>query len=77
MLFHLISLARSGVCLSSSVERPAAPKGPRIREARSQENLRITLIDMEGLFDLWVAHYEAIAAADKALLPITPVYFLA
>jgi hypothetical protein len=29
------------------------------------------------LFDLWVAHYEAIADADKALLPITPVYFLA
>jgi hypothetical protein len=76
MLFHLISLARSGVCLSS-VERPAAPKSPRIREARSQENRRITLIDMEGLFDLWVAHYEAIADADKALLPITPVYFLA
>jgi restriction system protein len=47
------------------------------REARSQENRRITLIDMEGLFDLWVAHYEAIADADKALLPITPVYFLA
>ena len=47
------------------------------REARGQENRRVTLIDMEGLFDLWVAHYEAIADADKALLPITPVYFLA
>lgn len=47
------------------------------REVRGQENRRITLIDMEKLFDLWVEHYEAIADADKTLLPITPVYFLA
>ena len=45
------------------------------REVRGQENRRITLIDIEKLFDLWVEHYEAIADADKTLLPITPVYF--
>ena len=43
------------------------------REVRGQENRRITLIDIEKLFDLWVD--EAIADADKTLLPITPVYF--
>jgi restriction system protein len=47
------------------------------REVRGQENRRVTLIDMEKLFDLWVEHYESIADADKTLLPITPVYFLA
>jgi restriction system protein len=47
------------------------------REVRSQENRRVTLIDMERLFDLWVEHYAAISEADKVLLPIRPVYFLA
>lgn len=46
------------------------------REVRSQENRRITLIDMEKLFDLWVEHYAAIDDADKARLPLRPVYFL-
>lgn len=47
------------------------------REVRSQENRRITLIDMEKLFDLWVEHYASIADSDKPLMPIVPVYFLA
>ena len=47
------------------------------RAVRSQENRRITLIDMEKLFDLWVEHYASIADSDKSLMPIVPVYFLA
>jgi restriction system protein len=47
------------------------------REVRSQENRRITLIDLEKLFDLWVEHYASIDDADKVLLPLRPVYFLA
>ncbi|WP_373069626.1 restriction endonuclease [Gemmatimonas sp.] len=47
------------------------------REVRSQENRRITLIDMEKLFDLWVEHYGAIDDGEKGLLPLRPVYFLA
>jgi restriction system protein len=47
------------------------------REVRSQENRRITLIDMEKLFDPWVEHYAPIADSDKPLMPIVPVYFLA
>jgi len=46
------------------------------REVRSQENRRVTLIDMEQLFELWVEHYGAIDDADKSLLPLRPVYFL-
>jgi len=47
------------------------------REVRSQENRRITLIDLEQLFGLWVEHYDAIDDADKVLLPLQPVHFLA
>ncbi|MDX6225492.1 MAG: restriction system protein [Frankiales bacterium] len=47
------------------------------REARSQENRRITLIDLERLFDLWVEHADRLTEADQALLPLKPVYFLA
>jgi restriction system protein len=47
------------------------------REARSQETRRLTLVDLHGLFDLWVQHYESIDDADKALLPLRPVWFLA
>ncbi len=47
------------------------------REARSQENRRLTLLDMERLFDLWVEHYGAVSEAERSLLPIRPVHFLA
>jgi restriction system protein len=46
-------------------------------EARTQENRRITLIDLERLFDLWVEHYKQLAESDKQLLPLRPVYYLA
>lgn len=47
------------------------------REGRDQQNRRITLIDLEALFELWTDHYEQIDDADKSLLPLRPVYFLA
>lgn len=47
------------------------------REMRSQENRRITLIDLEKLFDLWVENYAEVDDAKKPLLPLRPVYFLA
>lgn len=46
-------------------------------EARTQERRKVTLIDSERLFDLWVEHYEKIAESDKRLLPLKPVYYLA
>ncbi len=46
-------------------------------EARTQERRKVTLVDLEKLFDLWVQHYEKIAEADKRLLPLRPVYYLA
>ena len=47
------------------------------REARGQENRRITLIDLERLFDLWVEHAPNLSEADQSLLPLKPVHFLA
>ena len=46
-------------------------------EARTQEKRKITLLDMEKLFDLWVQHYGKLAESDKRLLPLKPVYYLA
>ncbi len=46
-------------------------------EARTQERRKVTLVDLEKLFDLWVLHYEKVAETDKLLLPLKPVYYLA
>jgi restriction system protein len=45
-------------------------------EARLQATRRVTLIDLERLFDLWVEHYPKMPDADRNRLPLKPVYFL-
>jgi restriction system protein len=47
------------------------------QEARTQEKRKITLVDMEKLFDLWVQHYGRLSESDKLLLPLKPVYYIA
>lgn len=46
-------------------------------EARTQEKRKITLLGLEQLFDLWLEHYAKVEEADRQLLPMKPVYFLA
>ena len=46
-------------------------------EARHQEKRRVTLVDLEALFDLWTEHYERVEESDRALLPLRSVYYLA
>lgn len=46
-------------------------------EARHQEKRRVTLVDLEALFDLWTEHYDRIEEKDRALLPLRSVYYLA
>jgi restriction system protein len=46
-------------------------------EARMQERRKITLIDLERLFDLWVEHYDKLTEDAKRRLPLTPIHFLA
>jgi restriction system protein len=46
-------------------------------EARTQEKRRVTLIDLEELFDLWVQHYSKLSDDARRRLPLRPIYFLA
>jgi restriction system protein len=46
-------------------------------EARTQEKRRISLLDLEKLFDLWVEHYEKLDDAARRRMPLKPIYFLA
>jgi len=47
-------------------------------EARTnKETRKLTLIDLDGLVDLWTKHYDKVAESDKRLLPLKPVYYLA
>ena len=46
-------------------------------EARTQESRRITLLDLERVFDLWVEYYEKIPESKRQLLPLRSVRFLA
>ena len=45
--------------------------------ARSQERRKITLVDLERFFDLWVESYGKLEDAARRKLPIQPIYFLA
>jgi restriction system protein len=47
------------------------------REVRSQENRRISLIDLQRFFDLWVEHYSKVQEDDQQRLPLKEVQFLA
>lgn len=46
-------------------------------EARGQEKRRLMLLDSKRLFDLWVEHYTEIPEAQRRLLPLRSVYYLA
>jgi restriction system protein len=46
-------------------------------EARTVTNRKITLLDLEGLYDLWVEHYNQLSQEAKQRFPLKPIYFLA
>lgn len=46
-------------------------------EARSQETRKVTLINLDKLFELWVAHYDRLTHEARQKLPLKPIYFLA
>lgn len=48
-----------------------------VKEARHQEIRRITLLDLEAMFDLWVEHYKSIPDEERSLLPLRFVAYLA
>lgn len=46
-------------------------------EARNQSSRRITLLDMDLLFGLWVEHYPKLGDSARQRMPLRPVWFLA
>jgi restriction system protein len=46
-------------------------------EARTQEKRRITLLNMDTMFDLWVEHYGKLSDQARRRLPLRPIQFLA
>jgi restriction system protein len=46
-------------------------------EARTQEKRRVTLIDLEKLFDLWDEHYSRLTDEARRRLPLRSIRFLA
>jgi restriction system protein len=46
-------------------------------EARSQTKRKITLLNLESLFDLWVEFYEKLSDDARRRLPLRPIQFLA
>lgn len=46
-------------------------------EARMQERRKITLIDLEKFFDLWVEHSDKLSEDARRRFPLKPIYFLA
>lgn len=46
-------------------------------EARTQEKRKVTLVDLERLFDLWVEHYAKLDETARRRFPLQPLWFLA
>lgn len=46
-------------------------------EARTQEKRKVTLVDLERLFDLWVEYYDRLDDVARRRLPLQPIWFLA
>ncbi len=45
-------------------------------ESRQQGKRKITLIDVERIYALWVLHQSRISEEHRQLMPLSPVYFL-
>ncbi|BBE72014.1 Mrr restriction system protein [Oharaeibacter diazotrophicus] len=44
--------------------------------ARAQESRRITLLDADRFFELWIEFYAKLTDAARQRFPLTPIYFL-
>jgi restriction system protein len=45
-------------------------------EARTQERRKITLLDLEQFYDLWIQYYDKLTQDARQRLPLKPVYYL-
>ena len=51
--------------------------GNVLEEALNQRIYRITLIDLEHFFDLWLEYYDRLTREAQQRFPLKPIYFLA
>ena len=51
--------------------------GSVIEEAQTHAPYRVTLLDLENFFDLWVEYYDRLSHEAHLRFPLKPVYFLA
>jgi hypothetical protein len=73
-------LLRKRFELLSLVEPPVLTKMPTSslpEEARTPADRRVTLVDLERLFELWVEHYNKLDDEGRRRMPLKPNYFLA
>jgi restriction system protein len=47
------------------------------QEARTNSDRKVTLLNLEGLFDLWVEYYGRLSDDARRRFPLRPVHFLA
>lgn len=45
-------------------------------EARTQESRKITLIDLQRFFDLWIEHRDNLRQDARQIFPLKPIYYL-
>jgi len=48
-----------------------------VEQAQLQKTFQITLVDLEGFFDMWVEYYEKLSHVAQQRFPLKPIYFLA
>lgn len=60
-----------GAVISLNGFEGALPSTPK------SDFVHLELVDLEGLMNIWLTHYERLSDPDKALMPLRPVYFLA
>lgn len=61
----------------SSIVPHGHTAGPTTTSRRCQPSRKVTLIDLERFFDLWVEEYRKLPDEDRRCLPLQPIYFLA
>ena len=50
--------------------------GNVLEEAQAQTANRVTLIDLENFFDLWLEYYDRLTPAGRQRFPLKPIHFL-
>jgi restriction system protein len=50
--------------------------GELLERVQADASLKITLLDLEGFFDLWVKYYQQLSQEAHLRLPLKAVYFL-